>query len=66
MMTYRYLISYMTISKHETHRIISKIVDRNKPILTSKDVEEIEKKLKAELDVSEVALLSFSHLKGEI
>lgn len=65
MMTYRYLIGYMTVSKHGTQQIVSAILDRSKPISTSKDIEDVEARLKADLDADKVALLSFSQSKGE-
>ena len=66
MMIHRYLIGYMTVSKHGTQQIASAILDRSKPISTSKDIEDVEARLKIDLDVDKVVLLGFSQLKGKI
>ena len=66
MMIHRYLIGYMTVSKHGTQQIVSAILDRSKPISTSKDIEDVEARLKTDLNVDKVVLLGFSPLKGEI
>ena len=66
MMTYRYLVSYMTESIHGTQQIVSAIIARNKAILTSKDIQEAEEWLKKDTGVAKVGLLSFSKLEGEI
>ena len=66
MITYRYLVGYITESKHGTQKMGASIIVRNKLILTVKDVEEVEAVLKKDFDVNKVILLSFSQLKGEI
>lgn len=66
MITYRYLVGYITESKHGTQKMEASIIVRNKLILTVKDVEEVEAVLKKDFDVNKVILLSFSQLKGEI
>lgn len=64
MMTYRYLVGYVTESKYGAQRIGASIIDRSKPIVTAKDVEEAETELKKDFDVDKVILLSFSELRS--
>ena len=60
MMIHKYLIGYMSTSKHGTQTIIT----RNKPILNLKDVEEIELWLQKDCGVEKIIVLSFSKLEG--
>ena len=61
MMPYRYLIGFISESKHGQN-ILSKILERNKPIATSQDIEAIQIELQRECNAEKVILLSFSKM----
>ncbi len=61
MMSYRYLIGYISESRHGQH-ILSKIFVRNKPIATSQDIEAIQFELQKECNAEKIILLSFSKM----
>ena len=66
MMTYHYLLGYMTETKYGTQQIHKSIFANDKQILTSEDVEEVEEFLRENWDVEKVILFSFSKLDGEL
>ena len=61
MLSYRYLVGYISESRHG-QRILSKIISRNKQISTSKDIEEIQLELQKECNAEKIILLSFSKM----
>ena len=63
MMSYRYLIGYISESRHGQH-ILLKILERNKLIATSQDIEEIQIGLQKDCKVDKFILISFSKLEG--
>lgn len=63
MFLHRYLIGYVSESKHGQH-ILNAIIERSKPISTSKDVEKIQSELQKDCNAEKIILLSFSKLEG--
>ena len=63
MLIYRYLIGYISESR-QGQCIASKIISGNKPILNSKDIEEIQLWLQKDCGVQKIRILSFSKLEG--
>ena len=62
---YYYLLSYVRESKYGSQMIYASIVNRDKPILTAKDVDEAAELLRKDFgDNSRIIILSFSKLEG--